>query len=481
MTTKKTIRELIFQSTKWMRLLAIIPLVVSIVIYTNHLFTYQRAVNNIHRANEISTAFRTQVIEDVWGLVYGQVTPAVFSQENIITDLREDITDMADKAQSQAEHATLMLTLEAVDSMEMYVATIKENIVINQPVAKNENVMLQVESSNLLVLDILQEFIEVEINFASSTGSEVMNSVIVLSIIEGFVLLATFIFSKRIKHSLTKNVEMPLNELMEMSDQISKGHLNYRVSIPPIKELAALSNQMNGMAENLNVLLEENAKKQYHLAQSEMRVLQAQITPHFIYNSLDAILALAEQGDMAAVQKMTYSLSDFFRISLSKGRDWITLEKEIKHISDYLLILKMRYGDMLTYDISVSEELHSYTILKMLLQPIVENAVYHGTKAVRRVGLITVTAYQEDDMLCFSIADNGKGVPPEKLNEIRAELNKGVETEFSEGYGLYNVNKRLLLYYGEKARLTFDSQLNHGTTVTIRVPLHELDQEGGIN
>ena len=325
MTTKKTIRELIFQSTKWMRLLAIIPLVVSIVIYTNHLFTYQRAVNNIHRANEISTAFRTQVIEDVWGLVYGQVTPAVFSQENIITDLREDITDMADKAQSQAEHATLMLTLEAVDSMEMYVATIKENIVINQPVAKNENVMLQVESSNLLVLDILQEFIEVEINFASSTGSEVMNSVIVLSIIEGFVLLATFIFSKRIKHSLTKNVEMPLNELMEMSDQISKGHLNYRVSIPPIKELAALSNQMNGMAENLNVLLEENAKKQYHLAQSEMRVLQAQITPHFIYNSLDAILALAEQGDMAAVQKMTYSLSDFFRISLSKGRDWITL------------------------------------------------------------------------------------------------------------------------------------------------------------
>ncbi len=274
---------------------------------------------------------------------------------------------------------------------------------------------------------------------------------------------------------------MPLNELMEMSDQISKGHLNYRVSIPPITELAALSNQMNGMAENLNVLLEENAKKQYHLAQSEMRVLQAQITPHFIYNSLDAILALAEQGDMAAVQKMTYSLSDFFRISLSKGRDWITLEKEIKHISDYLLILKMRYGDMLTYDISVSEELHSYTILKMLLQPVVENAVYHGTKAVRRVGLITVTAYQEDDMLCFSIADNGKGVPPEKLAEIRAELNKGVETDFREGYGLYNVNKRLLLYYGEKARLTFDSQLNHGTTVTIRVPLHELDQEGGIN
>lgn len=215
MTTKKTIRELIFQSTKWMRLLAIIPLVVSIIIYTNHLFTYQRAVNNIHRANEISTAFRTQVIEDVWGLVYGQVTPAVFSQENIITDLREDITDMADKAQSQAEHATLMLTLEAVDSMETYVETIKENIVMNQPVAKNENVMLQVESSNLLVLDILQEFIEVEINFASSTGSEVMNSVIVLSIIEGFVLLATFILSKRIKHSLTKNVEMPLNELID--------------------------------------------------------------------------------------------------------------------------------------------------------------------------------------------------------------------------------------------------------------------------
>lgn len=479
MTKQTTIKELLSQSNKWMRLLATIPLVVSILFYTNHLFTYQRVVDNVHQANAIASTFRTQVIEDVWGLVYGQVKPDDFSKNNTIAVLREDIKSILSNTESQNERSTLNLTLEAIDSMEAYVETIKENITYNQPTVKNDLLMEQVESSNLLVLDILQQFVEDEIHYASTKGSEVMKSVIILSILEASILWATFIFSRRIKNLLTHNVEQPIDELMKMSDQISKGNLDYRVSILPVTELASLGNQMNEMAGNLNVLIEENAKKQYHLAQSEMRVLQAQITPHFIYNSLDAILALAEQGDSAAVQKMTYALSDFFRISLSKGQDWISLEKEINHISDYLLILKMRYGAMLTYDISVPDGFYHYTILKMLLQPIVENAVYHGTKLVRRVGFVQVSVYREMNHLCFSISDNGKGVSEEKLAEIKAELRKGLDTDFSEGYGLYNVNKRLLLYYGEQAWIDFDSQLNKGTTVTIRVPLQELDQNGG--
>lgn len=212
--------------------------------------------------------------------------------------------------------------------------------------------------------------------------------------------------------------------------------------------------------------------KQYHLAQSEVRVLQAQITPHFIYNSLDAIISLIEQDCFEEALTMTHALSGFFRTSLSKGQDWIPLEKEISHINDYLVILKIRYGHMLDYKIDIPETLFPVSILKMILQPLIENAVYHGTKYVRHKGFIRITTCKIDEMIQFKVIDNGIGIPAEKLAEIRKELAKGIDSDFSIGYGLYNVNKRLLLYYGNDQKpITIDSKYREGTTVTLMIPL----------
>lgn len=477
MNKKLTIKELFFQSTRWMRLLATIPLVVSIMIYTYFLMTYQQAVDNINQANEISSTFRSHLLEDVWDLVYGTVKPEEFNEDNIITDVKVSIQNIQSHTKQQTELATLNLASKALDSLDSYVTTIQDNIMKQRPMVENEKIMIQVEATHLLVLDILQEFVEIEIQYASTQGNHVMQAVIVLSVIEAMILVVTFIFSTNIKQILTTQVEEPLDELVFMSHELSKGNLDYRIEIPSIRELDVLSSQMNQMAISLQDLMEENTKKHYSLAQSEMKVLQAQITPHFIYNTLDAILALAEQDNMTAVQEMTYALSDFFRISLSKGQDWISVEKEIKHISDYLLILKMRYGDMLTYNIAIDDSLKEHLMLKMLLQPIVENAIYHGTKNVRRIGLVQISAKVKQDMICFTIRDNGKGVTEEKQNEIKCELQKGIETDFHEGYGLYNVNKRLLLYYGDSAKLTFDSTWQVGTTVTISLPLYPYKQE----
>lgn len=477
MNKKITIKELFFQSTRWMRILATIPLVVSVMIYTNYLMTYQRAVDNINQANNISSTFRTYLLEDVWDLVYGTVKPDEFSDDNIIKDVNVKIREIQLNTKEQNELATLNLATEAIDSLESHIRNIQDNIVKQRPMAENEKIMKQVEASNLLVLDILQEFVEVEIQYASTKGSDVMQSVIVLSVIEVMILIITFIFSRNIKQLLTVSVEEPLEELVHMSNELAKGNLDYRMTIPRVTELDVLARQMNDMASSLQDLIEENTKKHYSLAQSEMKILQAQITPHFIYNTLDAILALAEQDNMAAVQEMTYALSDFFRISLSKGQDWISVDKEVRHVADYLLILKMRYGQMLTYDISVPENLKDHFMLKMLLQPLVENAIYHGTKNVRRIGLVRISAELLEESIRFIISDNGKGVTAEQLNDIQAELNKGIDTDFHEGYGLYNVNKRLLLYYGQQAKLEFESEWLVGTTVTVTLPLHKDKQE----
>ena len=190
---------------------------------------------------------------------------------------------------------------------------------------------------------------------------------------------------------MVNEIENPINDLKKMSDALAQNHLEYRIQNYPQNELGKLSESMNTMAEQLNVLMAENALKQYNLAQSELRTLQSQITPHFIYNSLDAIISLASLGELDLVQKMTYALSDFFRISLSKGRDFILVEKEIQHITDYLTILKIRYGETLDYKIEIDSTLYHYQMLKIILQPIVENAIYHGTKLVRRTGMIEIS------------------------------------------------------------------------------------------
>src|SRR5699024_3471463 len=168
--------------------------------------------------------------------------------------------------------------------------------------------------------------------------------------------------------------------------------------------------------------------------------------------------------------EMTYALSDFFRISLSKGKDWISVETEIQHIKDYLTILQIRYGKTLTFSVNLPEELKAYPILKMILQPIVENAVYHGTKFIRRVGVIEVTATEDEKNLIFVVKDNGIGMKNDQLKEVKEQLKKGIHSQSHDGYGLYNVNKRLQLYYGKKASINIESQYRKGTVVTLTVP-----------
>lgn len=276
---------------------------------------------------------------------------------------------------------------------------------------------------------------------------------------------------------MVNEIENPINDLKKMSDALAQNHLEYRIQNYPQNELGKLSESMNTMAEQLNVLMAENALKQYNLAQSELRTLQSQITPHFIYNSLDAIISLASLGELDLVQKMTYALSDFFRISLSKGRDFILVEKEIQHITDYLTILKIRYGETLDYKIEIDSTLYHYQMLKIILQPIVENAIYHGTKLVRRTGMIEISGELITNNMHFYVKDNGKGIEKEHLAKLNHDLANGLSSEFNEGYGLFNVNKRLLLYYDNKAKITLDSTYEVGTIVHIVIPTNCIEDE----
>ena len=228
----------------------------------------------------------------------------------------------------------------------------------------------------------------------------------------------------------------------------------------------------NIMIGKIKELLDSKIREQENLKKAELRALQAQINPHFLYNTLDTIIWMAESKKTDDVVKIVSALSSFFRISLSKGMDWITIGEELERIRSYLTIQQMRYRDILDFRIEVSDAVSENTILKLILQPLVENALYHGIKNKRQGGTIIVRARRKGtDEVQLEVEDNGIGFTPEKLAQLRAELEDDTgDIKLESGFGIGNVNKRIRLYYGKPYGVSVESEYTTGTRVTLVIP-----------
>lgn len=287
----------------------------------------------------------------------------------------------------------------------------------------------------------------------------------------------SILFAVSLHFFISSRLTRPLKLLKNKMKLAASGFLESKVTPSGKDEIADLGRSFNIMLGKIKSLLEQNIREQEEIKKAELRALQAQINPHFLYNTLDSILWMAEAGKNDRVITLVESLSRLFRISLSKGRDWITLEKEIEHVHSYLVIQQMRYRDILDYEIETDPELRSCSVLKMTLQPIVENALYHGIKNKRGKGLITVSARKtETNELLLTVRDNGCGMTPEKLEQLQRNLlNRRMPAETGEevsgGFGLHNVHQRIKLFYGDQYGVRIDSVPQEGTIVTISIPM----------
>ncbi|KAE9628769.1 hypothetical protein GND95_13625 [Defluviitalea raffinosedens] len=228
------------------------------------------------------------------------------------------------------------------------------------------------------------------------------------------------------------------------------------------------------MIGRIEYLLDAVKTEEKNLREAELELLQAQINPHFLYNTLDTIIWLAESGNPKEVVDMVKALSDFFRTSLNHGNGMFTLKEEERHVKSYLQIQHVRYQDILEYEIDLPDDIKDAIIPKITLQPIVENALYHGIKNRRGKGKISVTGMREGNDVVISIADNGAGMTPEQLNKITTLLNEGhaggkVQKKM-DSYGLYNVNQRIKLKFGNNYGLSISSVYGEGTCVKVRIP-----------
>lgn len=289
-------------------------------------------------------------------------------------------------------------------------------------------------------------------------------------------VLLSAIFAITLHISITQRLTRPIQLLKNKMRQAASGFLEAKVKPSGHDEIADLSISFNIMLENIKLLLEKSIREQEQVQKAELRTLQAQINPHFLYNTLDSIVWMAESGENESVIKLVKALSRLFRLTLNKGREWISLKTELEHAQSYLTIQQMRYRDILSYEINVPSELQAYPMLGMTLQPLIENAIYHGIKNKRGMGFIRISGHADNERsIILTIEDNGIGMTPERLDELRLRLEQPRDSDNHEdqdegGFGLQNVHQRLRLYFGEQYGLQLESTEGAGARVSLRIP-----------
>lgn len=287
-------------------------------------------------------------------------------------------------------------------------------------------------------------------------------------------VVLSIVFAITLHYLLTKRLTRPIQLLQHKMRLTASGYLEAKVKPVGTDEIADLGQSFNIMVEKIKELLEQSIRKQQQLQKAELRTLQAQINPHFLYNTLDSIIWMAEAGKSDAVIQLVKALSDLFRISLNKGRDWVMIRTELAHAHSYLVIQQMRYRDILEYRVEVDSELLEYPILNMTLQPLIENALYHGIKNKRGKGLIVIGGYTEDSAVILTVTDNGTGIQADRLAFLKHQLEQPLQSQEEEsaegGFGLQNVHQRLRLYFGSEYGVRLESIAGTGTTISVRIP-----------
>lgn len=276
-----------------------------------------------------------------------------------------------------------------------------------------------------------------------------------------FAFIASFFLSRSISKPLLKLVEMMKNTHLDNLE-------SNRITVKSNDEIGILGNGYNNLMDRIKDLMHENDLQQKARREYEFKLIQSQIKPHFLYNTLETIISFIKLSMHSQAICFVQNLATFYRISLSDGNDIISIESEIKLTNSYLFIQKNRYIEYIDFVFEINEEILQYNIPKLTLQPIVENAIYHGLKEKKGKGIISIVGYLLDNYVILEVYDNGKGIPPEIVSEILKEDNN---SDTKEDFGLASVIARLKLLHGNDFCIKIESEVNEYTRVILKIKI----------
>jgi two-component system sensor histidine kinase YesM len=468
------------------KILIALSIVILIMGLTNVLFViqvlnyshqYDAIITNITTANSISGNIKPDIDTEMWRIVSGSIEFKDGQQYQILNSVKNKLQLMMANTDSPKARIKLEGINRTVETLTEYVDLMGVQIQNKSTAAQNDALLENIRFASSVLEEVVQDYALFEVHHTESQYQVMREGLVRWVGVSSLLMFAAILFSVVAAWSLSRSIYMPIKKLHDITATITKNDLQALVTSDNVDEITELGLSFNIMIGKIRDLLDSKIKEQENLKKAEMRALQAQINPHFLYNTLDTIIWMAESKKNKQVIEIVSALSKFFRISLSKGKDWITIAEEIEQTRSYLTIQKIRYRDVLDFNIDFDEGVSNNTILKLILQPLVENALYHGIKNKRQGGTIYVRAkMKNENEVLLEVEDDGIGFTDEKLAQLQAELadNSG-DIRMESGFGIGNVNKRIKLYYGKQYGLSVRSEYNTGTCVTLVIPAKKDD------
>lgn len=459
MELEERMRKVLFSTMIPMACLMIILL----FIFWQYTGQYNKLSENLAVSSEFNLRFKDDLDLEMYYIAIGS------KESSNLEDVLEQVEDAQEIMQKLRRNTYNNNGVKSLNSLDSYLENLRQRM-LQLVEIKEYDKRMEFMDSNIriitgLIMQEMQNYIYNESMYLVQVEKSLTHRVKLLISGVAVLLIATLGILMRRSFRLTDGIIQPVNIMLDKVKKVGRGKFDMIPIEAEIEEIEELDEGINKMARKISALLENvrQEKEMQHL--TELQLIQAQVNPHFLYNTLDTIVWLIEGGMTDDAVEMISSLSIFFRTSLSKGNDIIPLSEEERHTLSYLEIQQYRYRDILEFEINIPKELSGIPVPKLSIQPLAENALYHGIKNRRGKGKILIEGREEEDALVLTVSDNGQGMTPERLHEVQEAIRTGERA----GFGLAAVAERIALYYGPGYGMKIFSEEGKGTTVEIRL------------
>lgn len=459
MELEERMRKVLFSTMIPMACLMIILL----FIFWQYTGQYNKLSENLAVSSEFNLRFKDDLDLEMYYIAIGS------KESSDLGDVLEQVEDAQEIMQKLRRNTYNNNGVKSLNSLDSYLENLRQRM-LQLVEIKEYDKRMEFMDSNIriitgLIMQEMQNYIYNESMYLVQVEKSLTHRVKLLISGMAVLLIATLGILMRRSFRLTDGIIHPVNIMLDKVKKVGRGKFDMIPIEAEIEEIEELDEGINKMARKISALLENvrQEKEMQHL--TELQLIQAQVNPHFLYNTLDTIVWLIEGGMTDDAVEMISSLSIFFRTSLSKGNDIIPLSEEERHTLSYLEIQQYRYRDILEFEINIPKELSGIPVPKLSIQPLAENALYHGIKNRRGKGKILIEGREEEDALVLTVSDNGQGMTPERLHEVQEAIRTGERA----GFGLAAVAERIALYYGPGYGMKIFSEEGKGTTVEIRL------------
>ena len=473
---KERIRAVYNSSTlaskiRYSYLLLLIPIVMFLIFCFVNMWTsnqkYEDMINSTVVASEFSLDFKKDFDYETYLVIVGNKTIEESTLREMLSDAGRIVTGLDKLTNSKENSDRLKSAKKYLSNLTIYIDRIEQNLQEGNKYEDNIEIWehdVQIVTS--LLRETIFQYIYYEVKDIQEARTEYQNFFMVMIRFSIIAFAAILILIVLLSYYIPLSITRPIRKLSEVTDQVAKGDLTVRSDIRTGAEVGMLSDSLNTMIDKINELLEQVKKEQIRLRKAEFELLQSQINPHFLYNTLDTLNWKAVKYKDEDMENLISSLCDFYRISLSDGNEFITIEQELHHVQSYINIQSIRFKNLFRYTIDCPDELMNYYSLKVILQPLVENAITHGLRPKGQGGLLNISIIEQGKDVVVYVNDNGVGMDESTLSEVLSGLNN-IDLH---KYGLYNVNQRIRLTYGEGYGINIESEPGKGTCVKVVFP-----------